>query len=266
MPTLLELQQAVAHSLVGRIDDAAVHVVAGDFTPGERLNVYRNTCRGTLINALRLSYPAVHRVVGGDFFEFAAGAFVDEQPPRHAYLDDYGVELSDFLARLPAVSALTYLPDLARLEWAVSRALYAPDADGLDLARLNALDGKDRGRVRFLPHPSLGLVFAACPADELWSAVLEGNEAAIAAFDPSAGPVRLLVQRRASGIDVVRLEEGAWRFTAALCAGVPLGAAVRAAAGIDAAALLADHLAHERFVDFGIAGAGIAAEPGEKSP
>lgn len=251
MPTLLELQHAVERSLLAHADgEAAGHILAGDFTPAERLSIHRNTHRGTLIAALRPAFPAFHRLVGGDFFDRAAGTFIDEQPPRSAYLNDYGAELPELLSRLPAAASLSYLSDVARLEWAVNRALHAPDTGAFDLARLTALDRADHDRVRFVPGPSLSLVSAACPADALWRAVLARDGPAIAAFDPSAGPVWLLVERRTGGVEVVVLDESAWRFTAALCAGSPLQDAIEAAPAIDAAALLAEHLAIGRFVDF----------------
>ena len=39
----------------------------------ERLGVYRNTVGVSLTRALRLSFPAVHKLVGEAFFEAAAG-------------------------------------------------------------------------------------------------------------------------------------------------------------------------------------------------
>src|SRR5712691_10761115 len=125
-------------SLVRReeLDAAAAHVLTDGIDPAARLGVYRNTFASILTRALRLSYPAVERLVGAEFFESAVRAFIEEQPPRSACLDDYGESFPDFLVRLEAVAALTYLPDVARLEWAVSRALHAPDADPLGIARL----------------------------------------------------------------------------------------------------------------------------------
>src|SRR5260370_23822662 len=104
--------------------DAAAYVRVGGVSAADRLSIYRNTLYGTLTNALRLSYPAVHRLVGAEFFEASAQKFIEDEPPRGAYLDDYGAGFPDFLARFPAAASVPYLPDVARLEWAVSRALH----------------------------------------------------------------------------------------------------------------------------------------------
>jgi hypothetical protein len=176
--------------------------------------------------------------------------FIEMQPPRSAWLDEFGAELPEFLAGFPPAASLAYLPGVARLEWAANRALHAPDAEPLDLSRLAAIDPADHGRIRFVPHPSLGLVQADHPVDAMWRAVLAQDDTEMAAIDLAAGPAWLLVERCATGVEVARLTEPQWRFIAELCASRPLQAAIDAAPAIDAAILLAEHLAAGRFFDF----------------
>jgi putative DNA-binding protein len=250
-PSLLELQRALRASLVARDDSGvAAHVVDSDLTAAERLDIYRNTFASVATTALRLSYPAVHRLVGAEFFEGAARIFIAASPPESACLDDYGEGFAGFLSGFEPAASLPYLGDVARLEWAVSRALHARDATALDPRRLAAFPQAERGRVAFLPHPTLSLVRVDHPADLLWHAVLQEDDAALAAIDPNEGPAWLLVQRLPTGVDVRRMSESAWRFTSALCGGVPLAAALAEARDFDAAALLADHLANGRFIEF----------------
>jgi hypothetical protein len=229
--------------------------------PEARLNVYRNTFVGTLTTALRLSFPAVYRLVGAEFFESAARLFIEAEPPRSAWLDDYGDAFPEFLARFARAASLPYLAGVARLEWAVSRALHAPDVEALDLSRLSVLDPADHSRIAFVPHPSVGLVRADHPIDAVWRAVLEQDDKAMTRIDLSSGPVRLLVQRAKSGIEV---SEPAWRFASALFASEPLQAATDAAPDVDASILLADHLAAQRFVDFTLVDSPGAADASEK--
>jgi len=83
MPTLLEVQRAVRASLVDRDDGAAAAMLADE---PDRLNIYRNTFVIGVTKALRLSYPAVHRLVGETFFDGAAALFViggDKGPTVH---------------------------------------------------------------------------------------------------------------------------------------------------------------------------------------
>jgi hypothetical protein len=254
-PSLRELQLAFGLAVARREDGGVIrHVLEDGIGPAARLDVYRNTFAATLARALRLAYPAVERLVGARFFEAAAGAFIEEEPPRSACLDDYGAGYAGFLERY--APTLDYLPGVARLECAVNRALHAADAAPLDPARLAALTTEEMARVRFAPHPSASLLGCAHPADAIWRAVLEEDEAALAAIDPAAGPAWLIVHRAESGVEVERLAEDAWRFSEALCAGQPLHRALEDAPCAQAQAVLAAHLAAGRFCDFGFDGAG----------
>lgn len=252
-PSLLELQRALRASLVIHDDGGiSAHVVGGDIGVGGRLDVYRNTLASALTTALRLSYPAVHRLVGAEFFEGAARIFIEGSPPKSACLDDYGEGFAGFLLDFDPAASLAYLPDVARLEWAVNRALHARDAEPLDTRRLVALAEAERARVSFALHPSVSLLRMDHPADLIWYAALEEDDSALSAIDPCAGPVWLLTERLPTGVEVRRMSESAWRFTFALCAGRPLAAAIDEAPDFDASALLADHLAAGLFIDFSL--------------
>jgi hypothetical protein len=253
VPTLLEVQNAMRNSLVHREDGGAAAMLA-EHAPPDRLDIYRNTFVAGLTKALRLTYPAVHRLVGDDFFVAAAAIFIARNPPHTAYLDEYGGGVPEFLEQFPSAAQLVYLADVARLEWAVTQAVHAVDQGALALTQLAALAPQDQGRVCFAPHPSISLLRVSYPVDLIWRAVLDRDDTALAALDLNASPIHLLVQRLPGGVDVIRLDESEWRFAAALCAGQPLHAALDKATGIDATALLARHLAAERFVGFTLAG------------
>jgi hypothetical protein len=251
MPTLHETQRTMRTWLVDGERDAAAAQLADGISP-DRLDIYRNTFVANATRALRLTYPAVHKLVGDHFFEAAAAAFVAQHPPRSACFDDYGVAFAAFLADFQPALSLAYLADVARLEWAVSRAIHADDVAPLDLARLVALSPEEQERVSFVPHPSVSLLSLAAPADTIWRAVLAGDDAALAAVDPDGGPVRLLVERRDGwpdgGPEVQRLDTAAWHFAAELCCGFPLGIVLAELESAEEA--LAAHLAAGRFVDF----------------
>jgi len=252
-PSLRDLQRAMRASLVGSdVGAAGCHVVADGLAPERRLSVYRNTFDSTLANALRIAYPVVHKLVGAEFFDGAARLFAREHPPRTSCLDLYGADFADFLAGFAPAASLPYLPDVARLEWAINCALHAPDTRPLDASRLATVDPGLHERLRFIVDPSVSLLVVEHPADAIWRAVLDGDDAALAAIDLAAGPVRLLVQRLATGVEVVHVDEPAFRITTGLLAGQSLGMAL-ASDPAAAAAVLTDHLTASRFVGFEIA-------------
>jgi hypothetical protein len=258
VPTLLEVQRAMRTSLVDRDDGAAAAMLA-EGVGADRLHIYRNTFFVGLTKALSLAFPAVRRLVGADFFEGAAGEFIAKYPPRAAWLDRYGAAFPDFLQHFAPAATLAYLADVARLEWAVNLALHARDTAPLPLERLAALSPGQQASVALVPHPSVSLLRTDHPADHIWRAVIEGDDAALAAIDVDAGPVHLLVERSAGGVNVVRLAESPWRFASDLVVGETIESACAAAPGVDLQALLAEHLARGRFVDFHVAEAADGA-------
>jgi hypothetical protein len=245
MPALLEVQQAMRAQLSG---DA----LPADDDTALRLAIYRHTGSSTLVNALRLSFPAVQRLVGAEFFEGAARDFIRRDPPSCAYLNDYGAGFAAFLRSFAPAAALAYLADVAQLEWAVNRALHALDVPSLPLARLAALDESALARVSFTAHPALSLLRLQSPADAIWRAVLDQDAAAMAAIDLSAGPVHLLIERDAGGVQVRQLNAARWQFGAHICAGTPLHVLLQEAADADISAWLAEHLSLGRFIDFNL--------------
>ncbi|RJG00504.1 DNA-binding domain-containing protein [Noviherbaspirillum sedimenti] len=252
-PTLSELQSAVCRSLLRRTEAAAGELVVADGLDGsQRLDIYRNTMTMALVRALRLSYPAIHCLVGADFFEGAARMFIDRSPPRSAWLDEYGADFPEFLARFPQAASIGYLADVARLERLINGVLHAPDAKPLQPARLAQLNEAELGRLRLAAHPAIRLCRSEYPVDSIWRAVLERDESAMAAIDLADGPVWLLICRSENSVDVDRLSEGQWRLTSSIFSGMPLQQALDETPCNDAYDLLAAHLARGCFADAGL--------------
>lgn len=260
MPTLLDLQRVMRASIVQHDASAMVEALAVGVEPG-RLDIYRNTIFSGLTRALRLAFPAVERLVGDDFFAGAAAAFIREHLPGAAYLDHYGGEFPDFLSGFPPAASLPYLGDVAKLEWAVNRALHAPDKIPLDLSQLMGLSLEDQQRGSFRVHPSVGLLRSDFPVDEIWRAVLDADDQALAKLDLATEPNFLLVERGVSDVAVTRLQGPAWQFLDALCRGESLPSAIDCATDVDAPSLLAEHLASGRFIAFLLDANGAVAPP-----
>lgn len=250
MLTLLDLQSAFRGYLLDGAGSAGAALLDAALVPPDRLSIYRNTSRTTLIKALRLNFPAVERLVGEEFFAATADAFIMREPPGVAWLDIYGQGFPEFLQSFEPAATLVYLPDVARLERAVGRALHASDLEPLDVARLGSMDASDQAKVRFTSQPSVSLLSSPYPVDAIWRTVLARDDAAMAAIDFGAGAVRLLIERRSGEVEVTRLSESRWTFAEALFSGKQLAAALAAVGDADATAWLADHLVGGHFAGF----------------
>ena len=126
-----------------------------------RIGVYRNTVFGNYRNALAATYRVVRDLTGAPFFDTAVEAFARAHPSSGGDLNVYGGTFPDFLASYPHAAGLAYLPDVARLEWALDEASRAFDTSGTSqatIAALAALPGDEVVRQRFVLDPSLRLL------------------------------------------------------------------------------------------------------------
>lgn len=208
--------------------------------PQRRFAVYRNNVVVSLVNALRTHFPATERIVGAEFFAAMARMFVTAHPPRSPMLMHYGDEFADFLETFEPVRELSYLPDLARLEAARTRAYHAADAVPLDARRLQSLSPETLWIARAMLHPSLEVVRSRHPIVTIWG--MNSGELALGPVDMDVAE-DALVARPALAVQVWSLPAGGSTLLAALAAGANFGAAVAQAereAGIfDLAAVLA---------------------------
>lgn len=248
MPSLREIQRGMSAAIVfgDRAALASLGVVAGTIGAAARIDVYRQNVLGNYRKALAATFPVVRRVVGAPFFNAAVDAFARSHPSTRGDVNRYGGDLPRFLASYGPARALSYLADVARLEWAIDQAGIAADAPGFDLAALAAVAPDAYGDLRLGLHPSAQLFESHYPALRIWQA----NQPAIAdppAVDLGEGGDLLLVARGARGVAVERVSPGEAALLGALAANASLGAAARCASdaepSFDLPAALRRHIA-----------------------
>jgi hypothetical protein len=231
MPPLRELQAGFRAALLEGDDHAIGNAIRADgIEATARLAVYRHHVFTTLTAALLSTYPVIARLVDLRFFGYAAHAYIRAHPPAGPCLFEYGASLADFLERFEPCRHLAYLPDVARLEWAMSRALHAADTTPIEPRALLLA-----AQVRL--HPSVTLLSSEWPVDAIWQA--NQPEAADASVDLAAGGVCLQVWRAEDEVVFRKLTPAAFVFRAALAGGQPLADAASAALGADPAVDLA---------------------------
>lgn len=225
MPPLADLQQAFAHALLAGAQVPAP--VRGCLRPDEAMRIHRNTVMSALAGALRLSHPTVDALVGEAFFDQAACAFAQSQPPRAASLSPYGGGFAEFLSGFAPCADLPYLADVARLDFTIDRVLQDTNA-----RRHFALDAT----VAMALPCSLTVLALRYPADEIRAAI--GDDKALAAIALEPVERHVLVWRHEMQARLRPVGIAAGRFLRALLAGTPAQEALDMA-GSDHAATLA---------------------------
>ena len=251
MSSLLELQHTMRTALLTGSDTPPSTVIGGALDAAARLRIYRNNVLGNLTGALRLTFPAVERLVGAEFFAAAAAHFISAAPPANADLYEYGAAFPAFLAAFEPAQCIAYLPDVARLEWAVNLALHAPSAPAITAAALLGVPEQQRAGLRFVAHSSLSLLALAHPAIAVWEAVLtedaEARVSRLAAIDIAAAGDVLAVLHGTDGLALLHLSPTAYTLACAVTDGRSLADALDLVPPEDAAPLLGGLIAHGFF-------------------
>ncbi len=170
MSELLTLQRDFARAL--REPDQAAGLLArlaGNPQRNlERLAIYRGNAISNVHAALRLAYPVCAEVLGEECFHQLARACWQAQPATEGDLNLYGAFLPDFLAARSELTDLPWLPELARIEWALHEAGMAPDSSPLPFSALAGLSEEGLAGLRLSFQPALVLIPSAWPLASLW--------------------------------------------------------------------------------------------------
>ena len=254
MPSLRETQTAFAHALLGGDSDGPRAAIAGDgLAPAARLAVYRHHVAATLTDALKDAFPVVCRLVDERFFAYAADRFIAAHPPSSPCLFEFGALFPDFLASFEPCGHLQYLPDVSRLEWAMTHAQNADDATPLDPRMLSSLAPDEITALILRLDPSITLVHSRWPVDRIWRANQPGADANTV-VDLDEGSVCLEVRRAGDNVVFRACPPAAHALRCALHDGSTLGTAADAALaidpGFDLAAAIRDLISDDVLVAF----------------
>jgi len=197
--------------------------------PGtERLAVYAGGYVARIRQALAEVYEAIHHVVGERAFTELSHGYAQRHPSHEHNLSLAGRHLPAFLAEWPLTARLPFLPDLARLEWAVCRAFHAFEQPPLDVGRLSGLPLEAWDRARIVFQPSVGVVASAWPILDLWAARTTPRSAIT--IDLVDRPQRVLVFRQQLQVRCELVDERRCAVLEGLLAGRTLGAVCAALA------------------------------------
>src|SRR5262245_60882507 len=228
MLALADLQRTLRRAILEQNERALreldLEIASGNLTVHDRVGVYRNNIVASLTEALRETFPVVHRLVGDDFFAFAASQFVASHPPSHPVLSEYGDAFPAFLATFPSCRDLIYLSDTAQFEWLMNVAASAAETKPASPECFSGTAPEDTADLTFAFHPSYGYLASPWPIDRIWRA--NQAESQDQSVDLDAGGVRLEVAKQGDSVVFRALDEGVFDLRRSLSQGATLGVAL----------------------------------------
>jgi hypothetical protein len=186
------------------------------------IEAYRTSVDGKLRRSLEQIYPVSYRLVGEDFFQAMASAFLEHGVSRSPDLGDYGAEFPAFLSDFRPARSLPYLVDVARLEWLWHRAFNAPDQARFNLEALARVPPEHWDRLVFRLPAGAALIASDYPIHRIWE-VNSIPAASHDVIDLDQGGIRIFVWRDGHTTRLDLLSELEWQLLQAFSSGVPFG-------------------------------------------
>ena len=178
------------------------------------MRIYRNNWRGGLSKALADTYFVCERLVGKAFFQLLAHKYMNEHPSLSNSLNDYGGHFADFLAVSPSlISEVPYLPDVARLEWAIHSVLVAPNPrhEAFNWELLNNIPEEVyQNLILYRVQPGL-LLQSEFPVDRIWE-TNQDNFTGEDSIHLDEGTVYLFIGRKGFDLKIRRLNKWQWQL------------------------------------------------------
>lgn len=200
--------------------------------PERRFAVYRNNVIVSLVDALADTFAVTQELVGEDFFRAMARVFAYAQPPKSRFLAFYGEDFPDFIERFPPAAGVSYLADVARLEFLRVRAYHAADVAPVPMSHFADALANEAALpfLRFTLHPSVGVLESAAAVVSLWGA--HQGVGHIGELVPEV-PETALIVRAGLDVEVMSIPRSSGVFIGALFRGTCFGDAVDIASVLD---------------------------------
>ncbi|NBW48493.1 MAG: hypothetical protein EBR49_00115 [Betaproteobacteria bacterium] len=236
MSTLAQQQQALVAALCDwPAEDAMKNIAARAIDPGARgLKAYQSNAHALAERALQAAYPVLTQLLGVESMGDLARAYWHAHPPVRGDVAQWGESLADFVASSSQLQDTPFLPDVARLEWALHSMATLENANS-ELNTLTLLSTQDSGMLCLRLSPGAAVQCSDWPVATIHAAHRENG--------PSFEEVGRLLQAKAGEDAVVWRQgfkpcvrvalEGEAVFLHALLAGRSLGEALDAVPHLD---------------------------------
>jgi hypothetical protein len=205
------------------------------------LHAYRAHALAQAEGALMAAYPVVTQIMGAADAALLARALWHSYPPHAGDLAAWGGDLATLIEADSQLRDLPFLPDLARLEWALHTMAALPDleANWPTLAHL-AQDDAPQWRARWAP--GLAVLSSAWPVLGIWRAHqlqdVQAVQQALQACLVQPGPEAIVLWRQGFKPCLRQALAGEAHWLTLVDRTLPLALAIEQARDLDVAAWL----------------------------
>jgi len=144
--SLINSQNLVLADIFQTSNSPSVLTHSAEYQAG--IKVYQNNLKANAERALAITYPSIKAIIGDENFQHATTQYLQEFLKSAADWGLWGEHLADYLAQQSLIESLPYLPDVARLDWAIHQAYRAKNSES-NLNSFYLLEQDDSANLRF---------------------------------------------------------------------------------------------------------------------
>ncbi|MBU6459828.1 MAG: putative DNA-binding domain-containing protein [Proteobacteria bacterium] len=133
-----------------------------------RTLIYRNTIFNNKLNALKISFPIVHALIGDACFQGLSHSYIENHPSTSGNLNFYGKNFPEFIKNNNIINQVIYLADMARLEWLIHELRFTAEDSPNNLSRLEFVPSHALESLRFHFQPSVKMLHSPFPVSTIW--------------------------------------------------------------------------------------------------
>lgn len=177
MSTFIQLQNQFQSYLLNDSDDFSNEVIGTKKASKEvRLEIYKNSYKLRLQEALGESYSALRRYLGSNPFDKLCVEYIHQFPSSFRSIRWYGDQLPLFLKSHKKYIKMPHLSELALLEWKSALVFDAANAPVLQLADMATLTPDLWPNVKFKIHPTVQRIDLFSNTVPIWEALCDDKE------------------------------------------------------------------------------------------
>lgn len=133
------------------------------------LSIYRNNLKANALQALKVSFPTVEKLIGEELFAHSVNQLLVTQPPSLGDWGLWGSEYSDLLGELTALEDYPYVKDIAKLDYQLHLLSRAKDCS-VNIESISMLGSHELDNIRLVMSPNIRLLESEFPIVEIYRA------------------------------------------------------------------------------------------------
>ena len=216
---LADLQSKFCQHLLHQPVDLSGLNITGPLPVEQLLSLYRNNFYVSLTDYLKGCFPSINALVGEEFFEQLAKAYIIQKPLANPNIELYGEGFCRFINDLEQTRSLPYLAGIAALDWGFDRAKAVTEIASFPFVKLDGLDQQQQLKICFQMSAETLLVASDYPLLSIWQGVAKD---CLEGIDMQSAEYLILHPSAEQGALFYTLSASQYQFLSAVSAGVTL--------------------------------------------